>query len=80
MPKTKSARSQTNEFDVQYLFETKGTYGYGNAMWPKYYENGASSSSGSDWMGGDPIVFEEKPWSPLTRKVNIPAAILNLYR
>jgi len=47
----KSARSQTNEFDAQYLFETKGTYGYGNAMWPKDYENGASSSSGSDWMG-----------------------------
>jgi cellulose synthase-like protein len=65
----KSARSQTNEFDAQYLLETKeGTYGYGNAIWPKDYGNGASSSSGSDWMGGDPIVFEEKPWRPLTGK------------
>lgn len=74
-------RSQTNEFDhAQWLSETKGTYGYGNAMWPKDPVNGASSSSGSDWMGGDPNAFKEKPWRPLTRKLNIRAAILSPYR
>ncbi|MCI17452.1 cellulose synthase-like protein D3-like, partial [Trifolium medium] len=38
------------------------------------------SGSGSDWMGGDPNVFKDKPWKPLTRTVNIPAAILSPYR
>lgn len=72
-------RSQTNEFDhAQWLFETKGSYGYGNAMWPKDADNDASS--GSDWMGGDPNVFQEKQWRPLTRKLNISAAILSPYR
>ncbi|KAJ1431081.1 Zinc finger, RING/FYVE/PHD-type [Sesbania bispinosa] len=72
-------RSQTNEFDhAKWLFETKGSYGYGNAMWPKDAENDASS--GSDWMGGDPNVFNEKQWRPLTRKLSISAAILSPYR
>ncbi|KEH22135.1 cellulose synthase D-like protein, putative [Medicago truncatula] len=58
------ARSQTNEFDAQCLFEIKGTYGYGSSMWPKDSENATSSSSCSDWMGGDPNVFKEKSWRP----------------
>lgn len=70
-------RSQTNEFDhAQWLFETKGSYGYGNAVWPKDSEDDASS----DWMGGDPNVFQEKAWRPLTRKLSISAAILSPYR
>lgn len=74
-------RSQANDFDhAQWLFETKGSYGYGNAMWPKDSENDASSGSGSDWMAGDPNVFHEKPWRPLTRKLSISAAILSPYR
>lgn len=76
-------RSQVNEFDhAQWLFETKGSYGYGNAMWPKGSENDASSGSGStsDWMGGDPNVFREKPWRPLTRKLSISAGIISPYR
>ncbi|QHO44517.1 Cellulose synthase-like protein [Arachis hypogaea] len=73
-------RSQANnDFDhAQWLFETKGSYGYGNAMWPKEPENDASSVS--EWMGGDPHVFKEKPWRPLTRKLTISAAILSPYR
>ncbi|KAK7307337.1 hypothetical protein VNO77_40299 [Canavalia gladiata] len=74
-------RSPTNEFDhAQWLFETKGSYGYGSAMWPKDSENDAGSASGSDWMGGDPNVFNEKQWRPLTRKLSISTAILSPYR
>ncbi|CAL5188447.1 unnamed protein product [Lathyrus oleraceus] len=79
--KSNSTSSMTNEFDHdQWLFETKGTYGYGNAMWPKDSENGASSRSGSDSMAGDPNVFKEKEWRPLTRQLNISTTILGPYR
>nr|KYP66433.1 Cellulose synthase-like protein D3 [Cajanus cajan] len=75
------SRSQNNEFDhAQWLFETKGSYGYGNAMWPKDSEPDGSSVAGSDWMGGDPNVFSEKQWKPLTRKLSISAAVLSPYR
>ncbi|XP_054809701.1 cellulose synthase-like protein D3 [Prosopis cineraria] len=70
-------KSQTNEFDHnQWLYETKGSYGYGNAMWPKDSDN----DSNSEWMTGDPKVFKEKQWKPLTRKLSISAAILSPYR
>lgn len=69
-------RSQNNEFDhAQWLFETKGSYGYGNAMWPKDAENGSD-----DGIAGDPKVFRDKQWRPLTRKLHISAAILSPYR
>ncbi|KAI4328024.1 hypothetical protein L6164_020421 [Bauhinia variegata] len=80
MSMTKSGplvKSQSNEFDhAGWLFETKGSYGYGNAMWPKDPEN----DSGSDWISGDPKVFQEKQWRPLTRKLSISAAVLSPYR
>ncbi|XP_028784395.1 cellulose synthase-like protein D2 [Neltuma alba] len=70
-------KSQSNEFDHnQWLYETKGSYGYGNAMWPKDSDNDSSS----EWMTGDPKVFQEKQWKPLTRKLSISAAILSPYR
>ncbi|KAF6148592.1 hypothetical protein GIB67_042551 [Kingdonia uniflora] len=63
-------RSQTGDFDHnRWLFETKGTYGYGNAIWPKE-NNGAN----------EPTELVSKPWRPLTRKLRIPAAILSPYR
>lgn len=69
--------SQINEVDHnQWLYETKGSYGYGNAMWPKDSENDSSS----EWMAGDPKVFQEKQWRPLTRKSSISAAVLSPYR
>ncbi|KAI5327442.1 hypothetical protein L3X38_026838 [Prunus dulcis] len=68
--------SQTNDFDHnQWLFETKGSYGYGNAMWPKDTANGSD-----DGISGDPNVFQHKQWKPLTRTLNISAAILSPYR
>lgn len=81
MKSENSTSSTMNELDHdQWLFETKGSYGYGNVMWPKDSENGASSRSGSDSMGGDPNVFKEKEWRPLTRKLNISNTILGPYR
>lgn len=79
MKSTKSAlmRSQTGDFDHnRWLFETKGTYGYGNAIWPKEgrFENGKDD----DFV--EPTELVNKPWRPLTRKLKIPAAILSPYR
>lgn len=80
MKSTKSAlmRSQTGvgEFDHnRWLFETRGTYGYGNAIWPKDegFENGNHDEV-------EPMEFMNKPWRPLTRKLKIPAAVLSPYR
>lgn len=82
MKSTKSVltRSQTGEFDHnRWLFETKGTYGYGNAIWPDevVFENG-KSNGGSGVTG--PSELLSKPWRPLTRKLKIPAAIISPYR
>ncbi|XP_047320044.1 cellulose synthase-like protein D2 [Impatiens glandulifera] len=86
MKSTKSGlmRSQTGDFDHnRWLFETKGTYGYGNAIWPKerdYGNDDNSSVAGGGGGGGDPSELLAKPWRPLTRKLKIPAAVLSPYR
>ncbi|KAI4322043.1 hypothetical protein L6164_021768 [Bauhinia variegata] len=70
-------RSQTGDFDHnRWLFETKGTYGYGNAIWPK--EGGLDNGNEDD--GAEPTELISKPWRPLTRKLKIPAAVLSPYR
>ncbi|KAL1568867.1 Cellulose synthase-like protein D3 [Salvia divinorum] len=71
-------RSQTGaDFDHnRWLFETKGTYGYGNAIWPK---DGGFSEDKNDETGEPPELLN-KPWRPLTRKLKIPAAVLSPYR
>lgn len=75
MKSTSFNRSSTSEFDQnQWLFETKGSYGYGNAMWPK--DDGDGNSNGF----GDPDDLKDKQWRPLTRKLSISAAILSPYR
>lgn len=79
MRSTKSGlmRSQTGDFDHnRWLFETKGTYGYGNAIWPK--EGGFEN--GKDDHVVEPSDLVSKPWRPLTRKLKIPAAIISPYR
>ncbi|KAL6176069.1 hypothetical protein ACLB2K_052705 [Fragaria x ananassa] len=76
MKSTKVTGRQSSEFDHnKWLFETKGSYGYGNAIWPKVDVEGSQ-----DGIGGDPMVFHDKQWRPLTRKLNISAAILSPYR
>ncbi|KAA8525835.1 hypothetical protein F0562_007690 [Nyssa sinensis] len=79
MKSTKSVliRSQTGDFDHNgWLFETKGTYGYGNAIWPKDGGFGNDRSDG----GSEPTELLNKPWKPLTRKLKISAAVLSPYR
>ncbi|KAL7147207.1 hypothetical protein ABFS83_06G092600 [Erythranthe nasuta] len=81
MKSTKSmlVRSQTGDFDHnRWLFETKGTYGYGNAIWPK--ENGFGNGGHDDDDVAEPNELMTKPWRPLTRKLQIPAAIISPYR
>lgn len=71
-------RSQTGDFDHnRWLFETKGTYGIGNAYWSQKEED-AYNGPARDMNLQDFI--DEKPWKPLTRKVSIPPAILSPYR
>lgn len=74
----KSAESSLpNEFDyTHFLYESKKSYGYGNAVWPKDAENGEDNGG----VGGEPKVFSEKQWKPLTRKWNVSAVILSPYR
>lgn len=65
------------DFDhTRWLFETKGTYGYGNAVWPK---DGFGKESGANGFENPPD-FAEKTRKPLTRKVSVSAAILSPYR
>lgn len=71
----KSFKTQNHppDFDhTRWLFETKGTYGYGNAVWPK---DGCGANGFEP-----PPEFGEKARRPLTRKVGVSAAIISPYR
>ncbi|CAA6672302.1 unnamed protein product [Spirodela intermedia] len=75
-------RSQTGEFDHnRWLFETKGTYGYGNAFWAKDdgYGGAGAGEDDSDFSGPPPEAMD-KQWKPLTRKIPMPTAIISPYR
>ncbi|XP_058076935.1 cellulose synthase-like protein D5 [Magnolia sinica] len=75
--KSFKAPNHPQDFDhTRWLYETKGTYGYGNAVWPKDGYGGAVGINGFE----DPPDFGEKTRRPLTRKVGISAAILSPYR
>ncbi|CAM6009904.1 unnamed protein product [Sphagnum balticum] len=69
--------NHTSEFDhSRWLYETKGTYGYGNAVWPKDdgYAGGKNTGLGA------PPNFLDKARRPLSRKSNISAGIISPYR
>ncbi|KAE8708703.1 Cellulose synthase-like protein D2 [Hibiscus syriacus] len=75
----KSFKGQNHQPDfdhTRWLFETKGTYGYGNAVWPK---DGYGAGSGTNGFEHPPD-FGERCKRPLTRKVGVSAAILSPYR
>ncbi|KAF9604302.1 hypothetical protein IFM89_005628 [Coptis chinensis] len=75
----KSFKSPHNppDFDhTRWLFETKGTYGYGNAVWPRDEFGSGSGVNGFEY----PPDFGERCRRPLTRKVFVSAAILSPYR
>ncbi|KAK1326523.1 Cellulose synthase-like protein D1 [Acorus calamus] len=80
--KSMLVRTQAGDFDHnRWLFETKGTYGYGNAFWPSDGVGGGGGGGGGyDDDGLSMADFMDKPWKPLTRKVKIPAAVLSPYR
>jgi cellulose synthase-like protein len=70
--------NKSGKFDHnRWLFETKGTYGYGNAIWP---QDGVDDDGDGGAPGGQPKELLTKPWRPLTRKLRIPAAIISPYR
>jgi len=70
-------RSQTGDFDHnRWLFETKGTYGFGNAIWPKEGDLG----NGKDGDVSEPTELMSRQWRPLTRKMKIPNVVLSPYR
>ncbi|MCO5563478.1 hypothetical protein L7F22_017120 [Adiantum nelumboides] len=64
------------EFDhANWLYETKGTYGFGNAVWPKEPDPYTGVMT-----GGSIPDFKDRARRPLTRKVKVPAGILSPYR
>ncbi|KAG6554205.1 hypothetical protein Mapa_004121 [Marchantia paleacea] len=72
-------RNGDPEFDhARWLYETKGTYGYGNAVWPK--EGGGDGTTGGGKAGVPAPAFNEKNRRPLTRKLNIAAGVISPYR
>ncbi|KAL5985385.1 Cellulose synthase-like protein D1 [Asimina triloba] len=76
--KSLQLRNQAPDFDHnRWLFETKGTYGYGNAYWP---QEGDEYGDETGMMGVSMEDFMDKPWKPLTRKIKMPPEILSPYR
>ncbi|XP_047329478.1 cellulose synthase-like protein D4 [Impatiens glandulifera] len=72
-------RNQTGEFDHnKWLFESKGTYGYGNAYWPPDDPNGDDNEE--DGLHGGMVEPNDRPWKPLSRRIAIPPEIINPYR
>lgn len=70
-----SDQNQSGEFDHnRWLFETKGTYGYGNAIWTD------DGDDDNDNIPGQPKELVTKPWRPLTRKLKVPAGVISPYR
>ncbi|KAL3690940.1 hypothetical protein R1sor_004591 [Riccia sorocarpa] len=73
-------RTSGESFDhARWLYETKGTYGYGNAVWPKD-DSYLGADGGGGGMRGPPPSFNEKARRPLCRKVQVPAGIISPYR
>ncbi|KAK4263444.1 hypothetical protein QN277_028847 [Acacia crassicarpa] len=71
-------RNQNGEFDHnRWLFETKGTYGVGNAYWP---QDEMYSDDSGDGRGGGLMDLAEKPFKPLSRKTPIANSIISPYR
>lgn len=72
-----SSKNPNHDFDhTRWLFETKGTYGYGNALWPR---DGYEFGRGTERYENPPD-FSDRRNKPLTRKIGISAAIISPYR
>jgi 1,4-beta-D-xylan synthase len=79
IPSNNGGGGKPAEFDhARWLFETKGTYGYGNALWPK---DGHGGGGGAGFTGfEEPPNFGSRCRRPLTRKTSVSQAILSPYR
>ncbi|KAK6145852.1 hypothetical protein DH2020_019721 [Rehmannia glutinosa] len=67
-------RSHTQDFDHnRWLFESKGKYGIGNAFW----QNDDSFDHDTGMSMQD---FIDKPWKPLTRKIQVSPGVISPYR
>ena len=71
-------RNQNGEFDHnKWLFETQGTYGYGNAYWP-------DERDGDDGDGSMPKTMLDTsadiPWKPLSRVLPMSHSLISPYR
>jgi len=73
--------NQSSDFDsARWLYQTKGTYGYGNALWPKSDGyTGPTDTSIPPAVGAQPD-FVDKARRPLSRKISVSAGILSPYR
>lgn len=72
-------RNQNGDFDHnKWLFETQGTYGYGNAYWPPDEMYGDDDDGGM--QKGMLDTSADIPWKPLSRKLPIPNSIISPYR
>ncbi|KAK9151160.1 hypothetical protein Syun_009469 [Stephania yunnanensis] len=71
-------RSQTSDFDHnRWLFETQGTYGYGNAFWQK---DDIYDDERDEALHDGMVETMDKPWRPLSRKIPIPSGVISPYR
>ena len=80
--KTKPGMSNGSSADfdhARWLYETKGTYGYGNAVWPGEDGYDGGNGQGPPNMSSLPE-FNDKVRKPLTRKVSISHSVLSPYR
>lgn len=74
------SNGSSTDFDhARWLYQTKGTYGYGNAVWPGEDGYDGGGGQGPPNIGALPE-FNDKIRKPLTRKVSISTAILSPYR
>nr|GLL28394.1 cellulose synthase-like protein D4 [Ipomoea trifida] len=72
-------RNQNGDFDHnKWLFETQGTYGYGNAYWPPDDMDGYDDDGGV--QKGMLDTSADIPWKPLSRRLPIPNSIISPYR
>ncbi|KAI3806459.1 hypothetical protein L1987_22366 [Smallanthus sonchifolius] len=75
----RSFKAPNQDFDhTRWLFETNGTYGFGNAVWPR--EGCHRGGGGDKYEYENPPVFNDRRNRPLTRKVGISPAVLSPYR
>jgi hypothetical protein len=78
-PGMMSTGSSADLDHARWLYQTKGTYGYGNAVWPGEDGYDGGNGNGLPNMGHLPE-FQDKVRKPLTRKVSISHSVLSPYR